>query len=114
MRRNLTRTASIPTCQSSGNKSIGFILSVLPAATCGSTLTTCPLRPETPCGKGVGESWPFRLLDRGGTEDVPQSLPPLAEASGNEVEKPTNRVPYFCSNALLLKLRIDKPRLPNR
>ena len=21
---------------------------------------TCPLRPETPCGKGAGESWPFR------------------------------------------------------
>jgi hypothetical protein len=35
---------------------------------------------------------------RGGTEGVPQSLPPLPKASGNEVEKPTNRVPCLCLN----------------
>src|SRR5262249_28135224 len=102
-----------PTCWRNTNKSGGNILPVRPEATCGSTLATCPLRPETPCGKGAGESWPFRLL-----EAVPKAFLSGCHHSRRPAGTrwKNRRIAFHTSAqiALLLKLRIDKPRLPNR
>src|SRR5262249_33724381 len=58
-RRHSIRTVSTPSFRRSASKSGANTSPVLPEATYGSGLPTCPTRPETPCGESTSHAWHF-------------------------------------------------------
>jgi hypothetical protein len=60
MRRHSIHTASTPIFRRNFSRLGGNTSLILPEATCGCGLATCPKLPETRCGRSINRSWHFQ------------------------------------------------------